>query len=437
MSLKLIRYTPFLTMFATSLFVGALIQFLIASVAVDQLTGDQGDYHRLAVHFKATGQFGQNGEVAYRAPLYPVLLGQIYGRLGSYVAVARGVNWFLGGLIAVAAGLIAHKLSDSFKAAWLAVGLVCLNSYWWIQQTEIMPENLAAVLIAASVWCWPTFSSRTRAISRRLQKHGGWVAASGFFLGLSLLCKPILLPALLLLPILAVVFSPANQRQSQVAFGLIFLVVAMIPVMGWSYRNYKVLKQWVPITTGSGEVFWGAHAPDTLATAKGSWTHQPLPQEFQAKIDSADESRREVISSEVRWEAGWHSLRSAAFTDVALHFVMKPLRLWSPSTFFTANDWGQQIAKMLLNLLNSLVLLSFFYQLSREYTIRPLVLSFVIGLTITSFIFWGTIRFQYILLPVIASMAAQQWYRHLPDWRIFRKPSQRRRVEKFRQVKFE
>lgn len=428
---------PFIWMFLFALVVGAIVQFAMGPSRVEELSGDQGDYHRLALRFKSAGVFGETGELAYRAPLYPVLLGHAYSRLGSQLAVARAMNWFLAAVIAVLAGMIAFNLSRQLRAAWLATALTCTQSYWWLLQTEVMPENLATVCLGISIWCWPNFSARSRAVGRRLQKHGAWVAASGLWLGLTLLCKPIFLLALPLLVLLAAVFSPSNQRQSQVAFALIFVLVSLIPVAGWTYRNYKAFGRLVPITSGSGEVFWGAHAPETLKTAKGSWTLQPLPTEFQAKIDAAPASERELLSSEVRWEAGWASLRSAAFLDIIPHFLLKPLRLWSPSTFFPAQGWLWLI-KLPLIALNLAVLLGFFYQLRNDYTIRPLVLALVISLTLTACIFWGTIRFQYLLLPVITGLAALNVFQYLPNLKIFRKPKRRsRRETTFKQTKFD
>jgi hypothetical protein len=255
-------------------------------------------------------------------------------------------------------------------------------------------------------------------------------------MGLALLCKPTFLPVLLLLPIFGAISSPAPKRQSQVAFGLIFLLVALIPLCGWTYRNYRALKQWVPVTTGSGEVFWGAHAPETIATAKGSWTNQPLPAEYQARIDATDPREREIVSSQVRWEAGWASIRSASVGELAAHVALKPLRLWSPSVYFDGTGWWW-VVKLPLMIFNSLVLGTFFYQLRHDYTIRPLVLALIVSLTATSVIFWGTIRFQYILLPVIAAVAAQAYYRHLPNSNLFEiRRHNRTHERKFRERNF-
>jgi 4-amino-4-deoxy-L-arabinose transferase-like glycosyltransferase len=346
------------------------------------------------------------------------------------------MNWLLGGLMCVVAALLAAKLCGSLKAAWMAAGLVCLNSYWWLQQTELMPENLNAVLLGLAVWCWPTFSERTRAVGRRLRKHGVSVVVGGFCLGLALLTKPLVTPALLLLPVLTAILSPANQRQSQVAFALIFVVIAALPVGAWSTRNYRQLHRWVPITTGSGAVFWGAHAPDTLARAKGSWTNQPLPADYQVRLDAVSGSQRELLSSQLGWEAGWASLRSAGLTDVCLHFALKPLRLWSPSTFFPAE--GPWLAiKFALIAINLLTLASFFSQLRPEYTATPLAVTFAVSLTLTALVFWGTIRFQYTLLPIICGYASLAWYKLLPDWAVFQWPPRRSsRNAPFRSTKF-
>jgi 4-amino-4-deoxy-L-arabinose transferase-like glycosyltransferase len=436
MKIRWNQFLPFVWIVVSALAIGALIQFAAGGLGFEELTGDQGDYHRLAERFKQTGNFGSPGELAYRAPLYPIFLGHVYSRLGTHMAVARAVGWVLAAAMVLLAAMIAYKLSESLKAAWLAAGLVCLNSYWWLNQTELMPENLAAVLLAGAIWCWPNFSSRTRAISRRLQKHGGWVAGSGFLFGLAMLVKPIFLPIYLCLPIAAVVWSPKGQRQSQVAFALIFLLISLIPIATWTQRNYRQLKQWVPITTGSGEVFWGSHAPETLATAKGSWTLQPLPEASLSELEGVEEPEREVRLSQVKWDAGWSSLANANFMDVGLHFIAKPLRLWSPSVFF-GGQGGWWLIKAPLILWNAAVLIGFFYQLRKEYTIRPLAIALVISLTLTAIVFWGTIRFQYVLLPLIAALTAQVGYRYLPDWAIFKPPrSTRRHSQPFRESKF-
>lgn len=437
MKIKTREIFPFVFILVAALIVGAIAQFAIGPTSFENLSGDQGDYHRLAVKIRAEGSYGEPEQLAYRAPLYPIILGNVYSRLGTGIVVARTMNWLLAGMMATLAAMLAFNLSHSLKAAWLAAAIVCANSYWWLMQSELMPENLAAVLLGFAVWCWPNFSDRARGVGHRVEKHGLWAAASGLCLGLALLCKPTFLPGLVLLPVLAIIFSSSGQRQSQVVFALIVLAVAAVPLGGWTYRNYRVLDALVPLTTGSGEVFWGAHAPQTIATAKGSWTNQELPAEFQAKIDAEDPLRRELTSSKVRWEAGWASLRATSSSELALHFLMKPLRLWSPSVYFEATGlwWG---LKLPLILLNSVVLGTFFYQLRRNYIVRPMVVAFVIGLTVSALIFWGTIRFQYIMLPIIASIAAQAYYQYLPDSSFFKiSRRKRKREEKFREVKFD
>lgn len=428
---------PFVYIFGAALIMGAIAQFAIGPTSFENLSGEQSDYHRLAVKIRSEGSFGEPERLAYRAPLYPFVLGIVYSKLGTSIILARTVNWLLAGMMATVAAMLAHNLSHSLKAAWLAAAIVCTNSYWWLLQSELMPENLAAVLLGLAAWCWPNFGDRSRGVGHRLRKHGIWAAASGLCLGLSLLCKPTFLLALVLLPVLAVFLSSSLQRQSQVVFALIVLVVAALPLGAWTYRNCRVLDAWVPLTTDSGEVFWGAHAPETIATAKGSWTNQALPAEFQARIEAEDPNQRELASSKVCWEAGWASLRAASFVELALHFLMKPLRLWSPSVYFEATGfwWG---LKLPLILLNTVVLGAFFYQLRRHYIVRPLVVAIGIGLTVSALIFWGTIRSQYLMLPIIAAISAQACYQYLPDSTLFKiSRRKQKRQEKFRETEFD
>lgn len=409
------KYFSLIYVFLVALTLGSVINLAIGDRTENgqlPLSGDQADYQALAIGFANDRQLGEPGAWAYRAPLYPMVLGMAYRLGGETLLVARGLNTVLGALMAVAAGLLVMKMTRRTSAVYLAAALVMIHSYWWLHQAELMTENLAAVLLAFSLWCWPVFRVSDRSVVSRIKKHGLWVAASGLLFGLSQLTKPSLLPLLLLLPLLSLILRPAEQRKTQVAFSFVFVLASLLPLGTWSARNYAILHTWVPVTTGSGEVFWGSHAPQTMAQHKGMWTSQPLPETYQQRlqqaVEQAEPSQAELIVSRLKWEAAWDSLRNEWAErpgNVGLHFATKIARLWSPSVFFSQSEVFPG-AKYLLLAINAAVLLCFAWGLLQTRSDRPLLIAMIFALTLTCFIFWGTIRFQYQLLPIIASGAA-------------------------------
>jgi|GEM_PF-1569777 len=395
-------FLPLIAIFLIALVGGVVINTINADRG---LSGDEVDYQMLAEKFAESRKFGLPDAMAYRAPLYPMVLGSAYKILGNSLLVARGLNTVLAALMVLVAGLLVRKVSKRTWLVYIAAILVMVNSYWWLHQSVLMQENLAAVLLGFSVWCWPNFGDRDRAVSARFKKHGIWVITSGLLFGLSQLAKPLLMPLLVCLPLVSLILSPPNQRRTQLAFSLVFLLSALLPIGSWTLRNYSTFDQLVPITTGSGEVFWGAHAPQTIATSKGMWTSQPLPDSYQTSLDAEAPKNREILSSNLKWKAGWESLGNTNHWDKAIHFGMKIVRLWSPSTYFSADQAPIGI-KYLLIAFNSVTLFLFFVGLNSARNDRPLILSIVLSLTVTCFFFWGSIRFQYMILPIIASVAS-------------------------------
>lgn len=394
-------------LFLVSLGIGLLINLAWGE---HELVGDEADYLKLAEIFADSNRFGYEDNLAYRAPFYPVALGLVFKVFWKSLVVARVFNSVLAAAMATGAGLVAARITREKWPIYLAAGLMMLHSYWWLHQVVLMQENLAAALLVFSFVCWPHFGDRDRAITKRIRKHGLWVLASGILFGLSQLTKPSLLPLLLGFPILSLLLSSSELRRTQLAFALLFVGSSVLVMSAWTARNYSALDRFVPVTTGSGEVFWGSHAPETLANAPGQWRSVPLPGDLQTKLETAKAPQREILSSDLRWEAGKRSLGEAELSSVAYHLAMKIARLWSPSTFFESKDSGIVI-KSILICMNTVILFLFGYSLLRNGSDRILLLSIFISLTLTSLVFWGSIRFLYVGQPLIAGLAAQSIFR--------------------------
>lgn len=377
------------------------------------LSGDEGDYHVLAQQFAKTGTFGTPGQQAYRAPLYPMLLGTTYLFSHDSITAAGLLNSTLGAAMVAIAGLIVARHKTRIGPMYLAALILALNSYWWLHQIVLMQENLAAVLIGTSLLCWPMASESA---GRGLYFRTG---LAGIFFGLSQLAKPGLVPFVVVLPVATLVLGRWNRHQPSFGQVSFFLLLTGLTVLPWTIRNQMVLRAPVPFTTGSGEVFWGAHHPRTLAEAPGMWLSVPLPEEQQRILDGLEGAEKELASSKLRWEAGWSHLVTVAPQRLAFLELMKLARLFSPSTFFSAAEGPFGLKPVLIGF-NTLVLLLFLVRCFRRDHDQIVVVSLLLALIMTTLIFWGSIRFRYQLSPIIAAYAAEALLVRITAWKKVR-----------------
>lgn len=399
-----------------------LIVFLIAlsiGLAINvgwgarDLTGDEADYLQLANHLLRTGHFGMPGALAYRAPLYPMVLAAALNLPGDPILIARGLNSLLAALMVAGAAAVAGRLSYRVWPIYLAAVLMMLQSYWWLHQVVLMQENLSAVLVVASLIAWPLPLAATE---KNLRGQESWAFVSGLCFGFSQLAKPVLLPFFVLFPTLIGLAVLQNRHWRKLGYVGLFLLAATLTILPWTLRNQIHFHQLVPLTTGSGEVFWGAHAPDTIRDFPGTWQSTPLPWEFRQQLPEQPASVRELAASRLRWQAGWESIQRAETWDLFRHFALKVAKLWSPSTFFASDSSWPGVKPVLIGV-NALVLLLAAGGIAGSGSDRPMILGWIISLSLTCFVFWGSIRFQYVLSPVLAGMAASGVVILVSNWR--------------------
>jgi hypothetical protein len=229
--------------------------------AVDRL------FDQLAWHLAQGLGFTLDGTTpsAHVGPLYPALLSVWYALVGHrpewvpYVHVGldvvTGLFLFWGG----------RRLFGPGVAA-LATCLFSLSPAYWTYDLRIRSEILLTLLVTA--WLWAAI----------LCVHGErrrTYALSGLLGGLTLLCKPVMIPAAMLLAWLPLVLDWGQAKRWVPKFALYLgcLVLVMIP---WTVRNYYALGTVIPVSTGMGVGLWMGSDP----ISRGSWP-MPLPIETQ------------------------------------------------------------------------------------------------------------------------------------------------------------
>ena len=363
-----------------------------------ELTGDEPEYHSLALQVAQTGTYGTPGGQASRAPLYPFLLGAAYRVFGASPLTGRVLQSVLAAFMVLLTFMIACRFGGLWAGVLSAV-LLMVDSYWWLMQYELLQENLLGVLLTGAVL------AGLMAIEQRHVRAMLWASLAGLLVGLSLLTKPLIIPLLPLLLVVPLLAKPGERGRAMALVAICF-AASVIAVVPWSVRNYRVFGRFVPICTGSGIVFHGAHCSQNVF--RGGWTSKCElgPEELERLGSAVSAQQKEVLLDRLHLAAGIKEALRRPVWELLIHFVAKGLRFWSPSTFFGADTLPLVIAKVGLILLNCAVLASFLMAICTG-KMHGWIAGLSVGAAmLTALVFWGAIRFRYPLAGVICAYAA-------------------------------
>jgi len=221
---------------------------------------DAETYVGYAESLAERGEYDWLGFPARRAPLYPWLIAGVRAAGGSLVTV-RIVQAILGAATCLCAYGLARELWDR-RVGYLAAGLVAVY-YPLIQSCGyIMSEALYTLLLSVALLL------ATMGL-RRDRLH--LLAAAGFVLGASALCREVSVPvAVLATAAIAVAAKrPLRRRLGRAA---VFAGLAACAVLPWTARNYAVLSAFVPISASSGHTLYIGNNDHTTGGTGGAWT---------------------------------------------------------------------------------------------------------------------------------------------------------------------
>lgn len=179
-------------------------------------------------------------------PLYPFFLVVIYFLAGhSYLAV-KLVQAVMGGLMA---GLVYWISTKNFsrRIGIVAAFILVLHPELIALSTFLYTETLFIVLFCGFFFFLMKGFKESRVI---------WFVLSGLLLGLATLSRgtTLLFPFLLLFGFL-VWFA----RKKALLYFLIFAISFVGTISPWTIRNYLQIKAFLPISIGSGDVFWAGN----------------------------------------------------------------------------------------------------------------------------------------------------------------------------------
>jgi hypothetical protein len=242
---------------------------LVARVSVALATGnsfqfpDEAEYTDAAYRLIAGGGFGADYA---RVPAYPVFLAALVGPMPASVLLVRViqavVTTFGAGVLYALASLAIGR-----GPAFAAVLFYIFDPLLVVAGGLLYPEAIAAVLMTAVALV---------AILAAREDQLGLTALSGLLLGVLVQLRPV---ALTLVPVLTVWISASTpgQRSSRLLHAGVVILVCLLSLLPWTYRNYRVHGRLMPITTvGTGSTV--ASNPEvarrglTAAIVQKAWT---------------------------------------------------------------------------------------------------------------------------------------------------------------------
>jgi hypothetical protein len=221
---------------------------------------DERDWFSLAEDFARAGR----DDYGPHRPLIWIFLGAIYALTGPSIGVARAVNVAMG---ALAAGLIfdAVRRLASRRVALVAALAHALLPYAARMDLGVMTEPLGSFLTVAAFWAF------VRAFERSAAGRTSWphFAASGAFLALSNLARPLTLLGAGALPLALVAVAPRSAvpfRRATAGSAAFVLAFALV-LAPWVLRQHARYGIWT-ISENSAELLYGATATD----GDGRWS---------------------------------------------------------------------------------------------------------------------------------------------------------------------
>jgi 4-amino-4-deoxy-L-arabinose transferase-like glycosyltransferase len=352
--------------------------------------GDESDYYLIAWNLSAGRGFsqsppGQPAEAtAYRSPLYPLILAALFRLVGPDPEVGIVLNRALAVLLIPLAYALGRALHGD-RAGLVAAALAAFWPHGYYFAGNLMTELLAAVAATGMMLLLVRLAIRPSV---------GAAAAAGAAVALAVLTRgSFLAPAAMLLPWLLA--EPLRTRAWRVpaAFGGAFAVV-MLP---WIVRNALLFGAPIAGTTGGGDVFAGAHAPETVVTLPGGWTPPGLGQDGLSEVERDARAWRVGMSHVGAMDAG---------TLIRLG-VLKLLRFWAPvqRVVFDRVCPACNVVVSALYLPAVVLAVVGLIELRRRTSLFAVAALVVVGLNLLTLVFWGGTRLRAPFEPFFWALA--------------------------------
>jgi len=225
--------------------------FIIAFPKVDEgELMDSTRYKRVAINLIEGKGFTEYGDVptAFSPPLYPFFLAGVFKIFGQSNFAVKVIQAILSGLTCLVILQIATILFNR-RVGYMSAILVAIYPELIALSGYLYTETLFIFLVCTAF----LFLLKAFAENGNLRL---WIAG-GFFLGLSILTRHLLLLFPVFLFFTCLLFRKNRTLWKQI---IVFSAVCYLVMAPWIIRNYIVFEEFIPVATGvGGGLFMGSH----------------------------------------------------------------------------------------------------------------------------------------------------------------------------------
>ncbi len=246
---------------------------------------------------------------------------------------------------------------------------------------RLLTETLFIFLLLGGIYCY----------LKQQESRGDklWSGVSSGLFSFGVLCRPTLFPVVLIAPLWLVI----SGRKRALISVLIFLAVFFLTLFPWQWRNYRLFKRFIPVTTQAGNILYLANNPE----AKGG------PVSIKDFLDSGvyhlGNEEDELIYNQFYREKAQRFIR-----DNPLRFLSLSLQrlAWFYHLDFHSRFIGLTFAIWALILLGLIGV----YRSRSDWKNTGFLLLIILNFTSIHMIFPPEGRYRLPIMPILFSFAA-------------------------------
>jgi 4-amino-4-deoxy-L-arabinose transferase-like glycosyltransferase len=347
----------------------------------------------------------------WRAPLYPAFLAVLYRLFGEHnstaVFIAQAILDAITGVLIYWMGTRLFSESVGFFSA----AIFALNPLSAYYSLRFMCEPLFTLAFTAAIAAWLLAVQNRRSIA---------FMVVGVLVAVAALVKPV---ALGLLPLLAACafYRRGSELSRAMSAAVALTLTCLLVLLPWTWRNYRVTGEIVPVATGEGYALWlgnqmaseGHEDWELDHTTRAHLLEQRVAVFDQAGLSSSYHAPAlangtiplallpiniTVEEDRAFLRAAWMEIASHPF-DSGLLIVRKFFRFWF-RIFLPENRWAQPYIVSFQTFFLSFAILGIMEAKRREESLFPLLFP-VLFLTGAHVLTFATIRYSMPVVPIM------------------------------------
>jgi 4-amino-4-deoxy-L-arabinose transferase-like glycosyltransferase len=239
-----ILFVLFAVAFVTRLLFGILFVGLDTAPAGDAATYDQ-IAHNLISEGKYVQYHGTGMWLSFRPPLLPFVLAGLYSIVGYSFTASRLLMIIIGSLLPLVVFALTRRVFGK-RAAIIAGVVSAVYPSFVLYSNTLHTEGLFVVLLYLLIMFLIRFADGMKTVD---------ICVAGVIAGLGCLCRPTLL-AFVPVCILWLLITGKRGLLQSLRAAVLLVVLAGAVIAPWTYRNYSVHGEFVPIASRGGVTLW-------------------------------------------------------------------------------------------------------------------------------------------------------------------------------------